>query len=165
MTRSTTSTSNVTDVATHVNLTWRVKEIEQRLRFGHAVATARIDHELRRLSFTPGDVFAILRWSGNRFGTTASHIDILRAVGCGEQYTSVPGVEPGAASLLSISTWPKVERVLQTIDAVEAMGIDPADAATDYWHHVHNRVSVGEQPRPYTQTRHQAWIKRRSIAR
>src|SRR5262249_22704635 len=46
-----------------------------------------------------------------------------------------------------------VEKVLQTIDAVEALGIDPADAAREHWHHIHNRLSVGEQPRPYTRSR------------
>lgn len=165
MTSSMSRAPDVRDMPTHVNLTWRVKQIEERLRFGHPVTITRLDRERSRASFAPGAVFALLRWSGNRYGTTASHIDILRAVGCGEPFTSVPCVEPGAAILLSISTWPKVERVLQIIDAVEAMHIDPADVATDYWHHVHNRVSVGEQPRPYTRTRHHAWIKRRKIAR
>jgi Protein of unknown function (DUF2840) len=64
---------------------------------------------------------------------------------------------------LRLSGWPKVERVLQLIDAVEALGIDPADAAPDYWHHVHNRLSVSETPRPYTRSRHQAWLHRRRV--
>ena len=34
--------------------------------------------------------------------------------------------------------------MLQLIDAVEALDIDPADAAPDYWHHVHNRL-VGQR--------------------
>ena len=38
--------------------------------------------------------------------------------------------------------------MLQLIDAVEALGIDPADVAPDHWHHVHNRLSVSEIPRP-----------------
>ena len=33
------------------------------------------------------------------------------------------------------------------IDTVEALGIDAADAAPDYWRHVHNRLSAGEAPR------------------
>ena len=40
--------------------------------------------------------------------------------------------------------WPKVERVLQAIDAIEALGVDPADVAPDYWRHVHNRLRAGE---------------------
>ena len=70
----------------------------------------------------------------------------------------------GGDILLRLSGWPKVERVLQIVDAVEALGIDPADAAPDYWHHVHNRLSVNEVPRLYTQSRHQAWLHRRRIA-
>jgi hypothetical protein len=64
-------------------------------------------------------------------------------------------------SLPRRSGWPKVERFLQLIDAVEALGIDPADAAPDYWHHVHNRRSVNETPRTYTRACHQAWLHRR----
>jgi hypothetical protein len=33
---------------------------------------------------------------------------------------------------LRLSGWPKVERVLQLIDAVEVLGIDPADVAPDH---------------------------------
>jgi hypothetical protein len=75
----------------------------------------------------------------------------------------VPYVHPGAEILLRLSGWRKVEKVLQAIDAVVALGVDPADAAPDHWHHVHNRLSVNEQPRRYTHTRHQAWVRRRWI--
>jgi hypothetical protein len=74
------------------------------------------------------------------------------------------GVRPGGDVLLRLSGWPKVERVLQIVDAVEALGIDPAEAAPDYWYRVHNRLSVNEVPRVYTRARHQAWLHRRSIA-
>ena len=83
----------------------------------------------------------------NDFGTVVSRIDILRAVATGQRCSTVPYVKPGGEILLRLSGWPKVERVLQLIDAVEALGIDPADAAPDYWHHVHNRLSVNETPR------------------
>jgi len=39
-------------------------------------------------------------------------------------------VRPGAESLLRISGWPKVEKVLQAIDAIEALGIDPAELSS-----------------------------------
>jgi hypothetical protein len=76
----------------------------------------------------------------------------------------VPYVRPGGDILLRLSGWPKVERVLQIADAIESLDIDPADAAPDYWHHVHNRLSVNEVPRAYTRSRHQAWLHRRRIA-
>ena len=65
--------------------------------------------------------------------------------------------------LLKIEGWPKVEKVLQHIDAVEAADVDPCDAAPDHWRHVAHRMSAGQEPRPYTRERHQAWLKRREI--
>ena len=75
-----------------------------------------------------------MRWTSNDFGTIISRIDILRAVVPGQRCATVPYVRPVATSCCGLSGWPKVERVLQLIDAVEALGIDPADAAHDYWH-------------------------------
>jgi Protein of unknown function (DUF2840) len=122
-----------------------------------------LDRNRRVLSFVPGSIFAFVRWTSNDFGTVLSRIDILRAAIPGQRYSTVPWITPGGESLLRLSGWPKVERVLQLIDAVEALGIDPADAAPEYWHHVHNRLSVSETPRPYTRSRHQAWLHRRRV--
>ena len=113
--------------------------------------------------FLPGSIFAFVRWTSNDFGTVLSRVDILRAARPGQRYSTFPWITPGGESLLRLSGWSKVERVLQLIDAVEALGIDPADAAPDYWHHVHNRLSVNETPRPYTRSRHQAWLHRRKV--
>lgn len=77
----------------------------------------------------------------------------------------MPFVRLGGDVLLRLAGWPKVEKVLQAIDTVEALGIDPADAAPEHWRHIHNRLSVGETPRPYTHNRHQAWLHRQSVSR
>lgn len=148
---------------TTVELLWLEKRIENRIRFGRHVSEKVLDRNRRVLSFVPGNIFAFVRWTSNDFGTVLSRIDILRAVTPGQPYSTVPWIAPGGESLLRLSGWPKVERVLQLIDAVEALGIDPADAAPDYWHHVHNRLSVNEAPRPYTRSRHQAWLHRRRV--
>jgi hypothetical protein len=148
---------------TTVELLWLEKRIENRVRFGRHVAEKVIDRNRRVLSFLPGSIFGFVRWTSNDFGTVLSRIDILRAVVPGQRYSTVPWITPGGESLLRLSGWPKVERVLQLIDVVEALGIDPADAAHDYWHHVHNRLSVNEMPRPYTRSRHQAWLHRRRV--
>ncbi|MCQ8140488.1 DUF2840 domain-containing protein, partial [Vibrio parahaemolyticus] len=42
-------------------------------------------------------------------------------------------MRPGGEILLRVDNWPKVERVLQAIDAVEALDVDPADAAPEHW--------------------------------
>jgi uncharacterized protein DUF2840 len=149
---------------THVELLWLEKRIENWIRFGHAAEEQILDKRRRILSFAPGSIFGFVRWTSNDFGTVASRIDILRAVTPDQPCTTVPYVRPGGDILLRLSGWPKVERLLQIIDAIEVLGIDPVDAALDYWHHVQNRLSVNEAPRPYTRSRHQAWLHRRRIA-
>ena len=148
---------------TTVEILWLEKRIENRVRFGRSISEKLLDRNRRLLSFAPGSIFAFVRWASNDFGTVLSRIDILRAAMPGQRYSTVPWITPGGESLLRLSGWPKVERVLQLIDTVEALDIDPADVAPDYWHHVHNRLSVNETPRPYTRSRHQAWLHRRRI--
>src|ERR1700738_3102950 len=122
---------------TTVELLWLEKRIENRVRFGGPVSEKVLDRNRRVLSFAPGSIFAFVRWTSNDFGTVLSRIDILRAVVPSQRCATVPYVRPGGDILLRLSGWPKVERVLQLIDAVEALGIDPVDAAPDYWPHVH----------------------------
>lgn len=148
---------------TKVELLWVKKRIENWIRFGRVAQEAILDRNRRIVSFTPGGIFAFVRWASNDYGTILSRIDILRAVKPGERCSTVPYVRPGGEILLHLAGWPKVEKVLQAIDTVETLGINPADAAPDYWHHVHNRLSVDEQPRRYTYTRHEAWLHRRRI--
>lgn len=148
---------------THVELVWLKKRIENWIRFGRTTEEHVLDRQRRLVSFAPDSVFAFIRWAANDYGTVVSRIDVLRAVNPGERYSTVPHVRPGGESLLRLAGWPRVEKVLQAIDTVEALGIDPADAAPDHWRHVHNRLSVGERPRPYTRSRHQAWLHRRKV--
>ena len=150
---------------TTVELLWLEKRIENRIRFGQPVSERILDRHRRVLLFAPGSIFAFVRWTSNDFGTVLSRIDILRAVANGRRYSTIPWVSPGGESLLRLSGWPKVEKALQAIDTVEALGIDPADAAPEHWHHVHNRLSVNESPRPYTKARHQAWLHRQRVMR
>lgn len=93
----------------------------------------------------------------NGFGTVVSRIDILRAVSASEGYQTLPSVRPGGEILLQTSGWPNVERVLLLIDTIEALDIDPTDAAPDYWRHVHNRLAAGDAPRSYSLQQHRAW--------
>jgi hypothetical protein len=152
------------DGLTHVELIWLEQRIEHWIRFGHDVAEQILDRRRRVLSFAPGSVIAFVRWSANDFGTVSSRIDILRAVPRGESFSTVPSVRPGGELLLRLSGWPRVERVLQAIDAVEQLGIDAADACPDHWRHVHNRLVTGAEPRPYLPERHRAWLMRRRIS-
>src|ERR1700686_401215 len=115
-------TVHAPDALTHVELIWLENRIEHWIRFGRDVAEQILDRRRRILSFAPNSVFAYVRWAANDFGTVVSRIDILRAVGPGEAFSTVAYVRPGGEILLRLSGWPKVERVLQAIDAVEVAG-------------------------------------------
>ncbi len=93
-----------------------------------------------------------------------SCIDIVRAVDAREACQTVPFVRPGGESLLRQSGWPKVRRVLEAIDGVEALGIDPAAACPDHWRHLHHRLTAAQEPRLYTRERHEAWLRRRAMS-
>jgi hypothetical protein len=149
---------------THGELTWLEKRIEHWIRLGRIAEERVLNRRARIVSFAPGSIFAFVRWASNDFGTIISRIDVVRAVARGEPYSTLPFVRPGGR-LLRSAGWRKVSRVLQAIDQVEAIGIDPADAAPDHWRHINNRLSAGEEPRPYTSARHNAWPLRRSDAR
>ena len=150
---------------TEVEIVWLEKRVENRIRFGRIADERIIDRRRRILSFLPGSIFAFVRWAASDYGTVVSRIDILRTVAPGQPCSTVPYVRPGGEILLRLTGWKRVEQALQAIDIVEALGINPADAAPDHWRHVSNRLSVGERPRPYTDGRHRAWLKRQEIER
>jgi hypothetical protein len=149
------------DRMTRVELTWIEKKIEYWIRFGQAANEQIVDRRQRILSFRPNTVFAFVRWASNDFGTIISRIDIVRAVEPGEAYQTLPFVRPGGEILLKIEGWPKVEDVLRHVDAIEAIGIDADAVSPDHWRHVHNRMTVGHQPRAYTLDQHRAFLLRR----
>ncbi|WP_372090779.1 DUF2840 domain-containing protein [Tistrella mobilis] len=146
---------------TEVELTWIEKRVENWIRFGREVGEQILDRRRRVLRFAPDSVFGFVRWAANDYGTIASHLDVLRTVRAGEPQQTVPFVHPGGDILLKVEGWPKVERVLQMIDTIEAIGIDPGDVSPDHWRHVHNRMAAGEQPRSYTAKHHRTFLLRR----
>ena len=148
---------------TEIELIWIEKRLEHWIRFGRIASERILTRKTRILAFRPDAVIAFVRWSANDYGTVHSRIDILRAVRSGEPYTTVPFVRPGGELLLSIQGWPRVRSVIEAIDQVESVGLDPCDIAPDHWRHVHNRLSAGEPFRAYTAERHQAWLKRKAL--
>jgi hypothetical protein len=151
------------DALTHVELTWIEKKIEHWLRFGRRAEQKILDRRRSVSSFQPGSIFAFVRWASNDFGTVVSRMDIVRAVEPGARFQTLPFVRPGGEILLRVDSWPKVERALQAIDAIETLHIDPVDVAPEYWRHLHNRFAAGHEPRAYTREQHAAWLKRRSV--
>jgi hypothetical protein len=89
--------SHVTDHTT-VELLWLKGRIENRIRFGRPTSERMLDRHRRVLSFSPGSIFAFVRWTSNDFGTVLSRIDIVRAATPGQSYSTLPWVIPGGES-------------------------------------------------------------------
>lgn len=154
---------DVTSELTLVELTWTKGKVEHWIRFGRQSYEHILNDSDRIVGFSPGSIFCFVRWAANGYGTVVSRIDILSAVRRGAPYQTLPFVRPGGELLLKIHGWPKVEQVLQAVDAIEALAIDPVDASPDYWRHLHNRLTAGEEAHPYTRSEHHAWLKRRRV--
>jgi hypothetical protein len=148
---------------THVTLFWRKGEREDWLKFGKPIADRIVSRSQRIESYAAGQLFGLVRWASNEYGTVRSAFDIVRAVTDGEPVTPVPQVDPGGDVLLSIHGWPKVAQVFRLMDAIEAMGIDPCDVAPDHWRHIHNRLAARDLPRDYSPARHRAWLQRKAL--
>ena len=153
------------ETLTQVDLVWIENRLQHWIRFGRPVRDDIRDRRRRTVSFRPGSVFAFIQWAANDYGTILSRIDILRAVGAGETFQTVPNVRPGGELLLAMDGWPKVQSVLQHIDAIEAADIDACEVSPDHWRHLHHCLSAKVAPRAYTKLRHAAWLKRREIER
>jgi hypothetical protein len=149
------------EALTHVPPTWIEGVIEQWIMFDRVASERIVDRRRRVLSFAPGAPFALVHWRANAIGTIVSRIAIVTPVEPGAPFTTVPGTDPGG-DLLHIAGWPKVERVLEAIDCVEAIGVDPPDAAPEYWRHGHNRLAA-RLPRPCVRDRRRARLQRRDL--
>jgi len=148
---------------TDVTLIWREGKREDWLKFGKPVAERIIDRRQRIESYAAGQVFGLVRWASNDYGTVRSTLDVVRAVDGNEPCVPVPQVNPGGDLLLSVHGWPKVAQVFRLIDAIEASGIDPCEVAPDHWRHIHNRLAGREAPRGYSPARHRAWLQRKAL--
>ena len=148
---------------TYVELVWIEGRIERWIRFGAEVSEHILDRRRRVVGFGPGAVFAFVRWQAGARGAGLSRIDVIRAAAAEVPCSTVPGVSPGGEILLRQSGWPKVQRVLQLIDAIEALRIAPPDVAPDHWRQAQNRLAAGREPELYTPARHRAWLLRRQV--
>ena len=148
---------------TLVELTFEKRKVEHWIRFGRKSYEQILDRRRSIVGFAPNSIFAFVRWAAGEYGTIISRIDIVRAVRRGEPFQTLPFVRPGGDILLKLEGWRQVERVLQAIDAIERLGIDPAAVSPDHWRHVHNRMTAGQEPRAYTPDQHRAYLLRRKV--
>ena len=80
---------------TLVELTFDKRKVEHWIRFGRKSYEQIIDRRRSVVGFAPGSVFAFVRWASGDHGTVVSRIDIVRAIGRGEPFQTLPFVRPG----------------------------------------------------------------------
>jgi hypothetical protein len=104
-----------------------------RIRFGRPVAARRIARGVRQVFFAPGQVFCLVRWRRNAFGTTSWRLAVLRAGRAGDALEQVPGVAPGALVLAHFRGVDRVRRALCELAALEKSTSDLAVLTPAWW--------------------------------
>ena len=133
------------------------------LRFGQPVRETVVDRWRRVATFEPNAVCCRVKWIGNDYGTALWQLMVLQAPMPHDGAQRIAGVAPGARILLRADGEPQVKAVLEVIDAIEALGIEPAAVAATYWRTVANRLTA-RQPLPdYTTERHAAHLARGAL--
>lgn len=130
--------------------------MERWIRFGAVAAERPVTRRNRFVGFAPGAVFASVRWAANTRGTAAARLDVAQAVARGAARVALPGVTPGALSLLQLVGWERVRQALAVIDAIATTGVALEGVAPEHWRHVQARMTAGLAPQPYTAARHRA---------
>ena len=143
---------------TRVSLAFVEHRINLYLRFGHPGREQRLDRWRRSAIFTPAAVFCRVRWESNDYGTTRWQLMVLRACMPLDAVQRIAGIQPGARLLLCAEGEQQVQSVLPHIDAIEALGIDPAAVSPAYWRTLGNRLTAHLPLPVYTAERHAAYL-------
>ena len=133
------------------------------LRFGQPVHEMVLDRWRRVATFEPSAVCCRVKWIGNDYGTALWQLMVLQAPMSFDGTQRISGVAPGARILLRADGERQVKAVLEVIDAIEALGIDPAEVAATYWRTVGNRLAARLPLPDYTTERHAAHLARGAL--
>ncbi|ERY33686.1 TPA: DUF2840 domain-containing protein [Pseudomonas aeruginosa] len=148
---------------TRVSLAYVEQRINLYLRFGHPARTVQLDRWRRCAVFLPTAIFCRIRWQSNDYGTVRWQLMVLQACTPLDAMQSIPGIRPGARILLHAEGEQKTRSVLARIDAIEALGIEPAEVSPAYWRTLGNRLAAHLPLPDYSAERHAAWLAGRAL--
>ena len=148
---------------TRVALAYIEPRFKLYLRFGEPARTLQLDRWRRCAVFLPGAMLCRIRWQANDYGTVRWQLMMMQACTPLDAAQRIPGVQPGARLLLHAEGENQVRAVLERIDAIEALGIAPADASPTYWRTLANRLAARLPLPDYTAERHAAWLTGRAL--
>ncbi|WP_239467162.1 DUF2840 domain-containing protein [Rhodoferax koreensis] len=133
------------------------------LRFGQPVRETVLDRWRRVATFEPNAVCCRVKWIGNDYGTALWQLMVLQAPMPFDGAQRIAGVVPRARILLRADGEQQVKAVLEKIDAIDALGIEPAAAAATYWQTVGNRLAACQPLPDYTSERHAVHLARGAL--
>ena len=148
---------------TRVSLAYIEQHIDLYLRFGEPARIVRLDRWRRVAAFLPGTMFCRIRWHANDYGTIRWQLMVMQACTPLDAAQRIPGIQPGARLLLHAEGEPAVRAVLAQLDAIEALGVAPADVSPTYWRTLGNRLAARLPLPAYTAERHAAWLTGRAL--
>src|SRR3569623_1370690 len=143
---------------TRVALAFVERRINLYLRFGHPARELRLDHWRRSALFLPAALFCRVRWESNDYGTPRWQLMVLQACMPHATVQRIAGIQPGARLLLCAEGERQGQSVLPQIDAIEALGSDPAAVSPAFWRTLGNRLSARLPLPAYTVERHAAYL-------
>jgi len=148
---------------TRVALAYIDQRFDLYLRFGEPARIVRLDRWRRCAVFLPNAVLCRIRWQANDYGTIRWQLVVMQTCTPLDGAQRIPGVQPGARLLLHAEGENSVRAVLARIDAIEALGIAPADASPAYWRTLGNRLAARLPLPDYSAERHAAWLAGRAL--
>jgi len=133
------------------------RRITLALRFGEPDRIVRLDARRRVAVFLPGAMFCRLHWRVDVDGAAKRQLMVMQACASPEGRRRVAGVHPGARVLLIVERPRPLRAVLAQIEAIEALGIAPQDAAPLYWLTLGHRLARRLPLPAYTLEQHALW--------
>jgi hypothetical protein len=142
---------------TRVSLAFIAHRIELSLRFGHPLRELPIDSGWRYAVFLPGALLCRTHWACLDDSSVRWQLMVLQACTPWDGMRRIAGIQPGAHLLLHAQGEQPVHSVLQQIDTIEALGIDPVAVSPAYWRKLGEHLAA-QRPLPaYTAALHVAY--------
>jgi hypothetical protein len=133
---------------TRVSLAFIAHRIDLSLRFGHPLRELSMDSGWRCAVFLPGALFCRTHWACFDDSSVRWQLMVLQACTPWDGMRRIAGIQPGAQD---------VQTVLQQIDTIEALGIDPVAVSPAYWRTLGERLAARRPLPAYIDEQHAAY--------
>ena len=142
---------------TRVSLAFIAHRIDLSLRFGHPLRELPMGSGWRCAVFLPGALFCRTHWACLDDSSVRWQLMVLQACTPWGGMRRIAGIQPGAHLLLHAQGEQPMHSVLQQIDTIEALDIDPVAVSPGYWRKLGEHLAA-QRPLPaYSAALHAAY--------